>query len=65
VYIDTSAKAYSTFSIVRDTPSEAEEILHLIKNQDGVSNVRMDLLRAIFHVHDWLDEAIEDRLKEI
>jgi DNA-binding Lrp family transcriptional regulator len=64
VFSFTEAKGFSIFALICLNLSESEEIHRWIKGMDGVSDVRVDILRGNILVDKWLDEEIEKQLSE-
>jgi len=58
----TLSDEYSMFIIHCENTIEAEHIMNLVKKQDGVSKLRMDIIEDQITVEDWIDEEIEQRI---
>jgi len=64
VFSLTDVKGFSIFAQICVNLFESEEIQKWIKGLDGVSDVRVDIMRENILVDKWLDEEIEKRLSE-
>ena len=64
VFSLTDVKGFSIFAQICVNLFESEEIQKWIKGLDGVSDVRVDIMRENILVDKWLDEEIEKRLFE-
>ena len=61
--VNTSARQYSTFVMVFDNLSEADEFIKWIRGLDGVKSVSMGVMKALIVVQDWLREEILKRAR--
>jgi DNA-binding Lrp family transcriptional regulator len=64
VFSLTEVKGFSIFAMICTNLFESEEIQKWIKGLDGVSEVRVDIMRENILVDKWLDEEIEKRLSQ-
>jgi DNA-binding Lrp family transcriptional regulator len=64
VFSLTDVKGFSIFALICQNLSESEEIHKWMKGLDGVSEVRVDIMRENILVDKWLDEEIEKRISE-
>ena len=62
VFSLTDVKGFSIFALICVNLSEGEQIHKWIKGLDGVSEVRVDIMRENILVEKWLDEEIEKRI---
>jgi hypothetical protein len=58
----TNSEQHSTFVMVYDNLSEADDALEWIKNLDGVKMVKMGIMKELIVVQDWLNSQIEKNL---
>ena len=58
---DTSSEHFSTFGISCENYSEADKVLERLKTIDGVTSVRMRIIKEIILVPDWLRNQIAIR----
>jgi DNA-binding Lrp family transcriptional regulator len=61
---NTSSKQYSTFVLLFENLSEADDFTKWIKGLDGVESVKMGVMKELIVVQDWLREEIEKRSAE-
>jgi len=61
---NTSSKQYSTFVLLFENLSEADDFTKWIERLDGVESVKMGVMRELIVVQDWLREEIEKRSAE-
>ena len=59
---NTSSKQYSTFVILFDNLSEADDAVHWATGLDGVKNVKMGIMRGLIVVQDWLRDEVVKRV---
>jgi len=59
VFSHTAAEEHSLFTIICHNISKAEGIQEWIGGLDGVKEVRMDIVRKMMVVQEWLEEEIE------
>jgi DNA-binding Lrp family transcriptional regulator len=59
---NTSSKQYSTFVMVYDNLSEADEATKWMKSLDGVKSVKMGIMNELFVIQDWLRSEINQRI---
>lgn len=59
---NTSSNQYSTFAMVFDNLSEADDFTKLIKEIDSVKSVKMGIMRDLIVVQDWLRDEIDRRI---
>jgi len=59
---NTTANRYSTFVMVFDNLSEADEFVQRVKGIDGVTTVRMGIMKDLIVVQDWLREEVRGRI---
>jgi hypothetical protein len=59
---DTSPEQYSSFGMSCENLSQADGVLAGMKSIDGVSNVRMGIMKELIVVQDWLKDAIDKRI---
>ena len=64
VFSLTEVKGFSIFALICPNLSESEEVHRWLKGLDGVSEVRVDIMRENILVDRWLDEEIERQLAE-
>lgn len=62
---NTSSKKYSTFVMVFDNLSEADEVTEWIRSLDGVESVRMGIMRELIVVQDWLRDEMSKRIAPV
>lgn len=62
VFSLTEVKGFSIFALICPNLSESEGIRKWLKGLDGVSDVRVDIMRGNILVDRWLDEEIERQL---
>ena len=56
---NTSSEQYSTFVMVYDNLSEADDALEWIGRLDGVERVKLGIMKELIVVQDWLRDVIE------
>ena len=61
-FIYDSAKGIFILTLIADNPSEADDLHDRLKALDGISEVRMGLLKDFIFVDDWLDQAVARRI---
>ena len=61
---NTSSKQYSTFVILFDNLSEADDTVKWVRGLDGVKNVKMGIMRELIVVQDWLRDEIAKRITD-
>jgi len=59
---NTSSKEHSTFVMIFDTIAEADDTTKWIESLDGVKSVRMEIMKELIDVQDWLKEEISRRI---
>lgn len=59
---NTSSDQYSTFVMLFDNLSEADDNIKWIRGLDGVDSVRMGIMRDLIVVQDWLRDQIGERI---
>ena len=64
VFSLTDVKGFSIFALICPNLSEGEEVQRWLKGLDGVSEVRVDIMRENILVGRWLDQEIERQLSE-
>ena len=64
VFSLTEVKGFSIFALICPNLSEGEEVHRWLKGLDGVSEVRVDIMRENILVDRWLDKEIERQLAE-
>jgi hypothetical protein len=52
------------FVMFCDSVGEANDILKSVRAIEGVKEARADVLEERLTTHDWLDEQIEEKLRE-
>ena len=62
VFSLTDVKGFSIFALICPNLSESEEVHRWLKGLDGVSEVRVDIMRENILVDRWLDEEIDRQL---
>ncbi len=50
------------FVLYCENVTEAKEISDLVRNADGVSALRMDIIENQITVQDWIDDEIEMKI---
>ena len=65
VFALTDVKEFSIFALICMNLSESEEIRRWMKELDGVSDVRVDIMRGNILVDRWLDEEVEKRIPRV
>jgi DNA-binding Lrp family transcriptional regulator len=65
VFSFTEANGFSIFALICLNLSESEEIHKWIKGMDGVTDVRVDIMRGNILVDHWLDQEIEKQLSAL
>src|SRR5579875_569812 len=58
----TFSEEYSMFVLYCENVTEAKEISDLVRNADGVSALRMDIIENQITVQDWIDDEIEMKI---
>jgi DNA-binding MarR family transcriptional regulator len=61
-FIFDSAKGIFILTLVADNPSEANDLHERLKALDGITEVKMDLMKNFIFVDDWLDQAVARRI---
>jgi len=60
---NTSSARYSTFVMVFDNLSEADDTTQWIKGLDGVESVKIGIMKELIVVQDWLRDEIGRRIE--
>lgn len=58
---NTSSKQYSTFAMVLDNLSEADDTLKWVQRLDGVEKVKMGIMKELLVEQSWLRDEIRAR----
>jgi len=59
---NTNSEQHSTFVMVYDNLSEADDVLDWMRSLDGVKTVRMGIMKELIILQDWLRVEIDRRL---
>jgi DNA-binding Lrp family transcriptional regulator len=59
---NTASRQYSTFVMLFDNLSEADELTKWVRGLDGVESVKMGIMRDLIVVQDWLRHEIRKRI---
>jgi DNA-binding Lrp family transcriptional regulator len=60
---NTSSKQYSTFVMLFENLSEADDFTNWIMSLQGVESVKMGVMRGLVVVQDWLRDEIQKRIE--
>lgn len=58
---NTNSEQHSTFVMVYDNLSEADDVLDWMRSLDGVKKVKMGIMRELIVVQDWLKVEIDKK----
>jgi DNA-binding Lrp family transcriptional regulator len=58
---NTASREYSTFVMLFDNPSEADDMTKWIAGLEGVDSVKMGIMKDLIVVQDWLRDEIVKR----
>ena len=61
----TDVKGFSIFALMCTNVSESEQLSKWMKGLEGVTDVRVDIMRENILVDKWIDEEIEKRTPQI
>ena len=59
---NTSPKEYSTFVMLYENLAEADDTIEWMRSLDGVSSVKMGIMKELIVVQDWLSDEISKRI---
>jgi DNA-binding Lrp family transcriptional regulator len=59
---NTGSDQYSTFVMIFDNLSEADDTIKWIRSLDGVDSVKMGIMKELIVVQDWLRDEISKRI---
>lgn len=59
---NTGSDQYSTFVMIFDNLSEADDTTKWIRSLDGVDSVKMSIMKELIVVQDWLGDEISKRI---
>jgi hypothetical protein len=59
---NTESAQYSTFVMIFDNLSEADDTIKWIRGLDGVDSVKMGIMKELIVVQDWLRDEISKRI---
>jgi len=59
---NTSSQQYSTFVMLFDNLSQADDTTSWIQSLDGVNSVKMGIMKNLIVVQDWLRDEIRNRI---
>jgi hypothetical protein len=59
---NTGSAKYSTFVMIFDNLSEADDTIKWIRGLDGVDSVKMGIMKELIVVQDWLRDEISKRI---
>lgn len=62
LYSDTSAANHSLFAFACENVLEADEISNWIKKINGVSDMKLGIIKSRTYNFDWVDEEIQRRV---
>ena len=55
----TFSEEYSMFALYCESVVEAKDIADLVRNADGLSSLRMDIIENQITIQDWIDDEIK------
>lgn len=60
--VNTNSKNVSTFVTMFENLSQVDEVITYLQSLDGVSTVKMGIMKELIAVQDWLKDEIEKRM---